>query len=75
MSKPLSEEEINHKLGELNDWMFENDRSVIDNWLLDNPQIDTIWHVARACRTDGPRRDMKLSCLNKMQCKIYIFLL
>lgn len=25
MSKPLSEEKINHKLGELSDWMFEND--------------------------------------------------
>jgi nucleoside-diphosphate-sugar epimerase len=50
-------------------WMFENDRSVIDNWLLDNPQIDTIWHVARACRADGPRRDNETFLLeqNAMQ--------
>ena len=38
-------------------WMFENDASVIDNWFRDNPQIDTVWHVARTCRKVGTRRD------------------
>ena len=38
-------------------WMFENDFSVINNWFIDNPQIDTVWHVARTCRKVGTRRD------------------
>jgi nucleoside-diphosphate-sugar epimerase len=38
-------------------WMFENNASVIDNWFQSNPQIDTVWHVARTCRKVGTRRD------------------
>ena len=38
-------------------WMFENDAEVIHNWFADNPQVDTVWHVARTCRKDGIRRD------------------
>ena len=28
-------------------WMFENDAEIIYNWFVDNPQVDTVWHVAR----------------------------
>tara|TARA_R110000803_G_C11967707_1_gene319409 strand:+ start:1285 stop:1821 length:537 start_codon:yes stop_codon:yes gene_type:complete len=38
-------------------WMFENDASIINEWFNDNPQIDTVWHVARTCRKVGTRRD------------------
>ena len=38
-------------------WMFENDHNIIDEWLEDRPEIDTIWHVARSCRKKGVRRD------------------
>ena len=40
-------------------WMFENDSSVILDWFNDNPQVNTVWHVARSCRTVGIRRDQE----------------
>jgi len=38
-------------------WMFENDQQVIAKWFDENPDIDTVWHVARTCRKKGARRD------------------
>jgi len=38
-------------------WMFENQLDVIQKWFDDHPAIDTVWHVARTCRTVGRRRD------------------
>lgn len=38
-------------------WMFENDKTVIEKWFTDNPDVDTIWHVARTCRQTGVRRN------------------
>ena len=39
------------------EWMFENHPSVIKQWFDDNPDVDTVWHVARTCRQLGTRRD------------------
>ena len=38
-------------------WMFENEFTQIKEWFDGNPQIDTVWHVARTCRKVGLRRD------------------
>ena len=29
----------------------------LKNWFDNHKDIDTVWHVARACRTEGTRRD------------------
>lgn len=38
-------------------------------WFDDNPDVDTVWHVARACRKTGVRRDYKTFTLEKTAMK------
>lgn len=38
------------------DVRFENSND-FDQWFRKHPKVDTVWHVARACRKSGVRRD------------------
>lgn len=38
-------------------WRFDDSQNALDSWFEENPTIDTVWHVARACRETQPRRD------------------
>ena len=38
-------------------WQFQDSAVKLKQWLEDHPDIDTVWHVARTCRTEGVRRD------------------
>ena len=38
-------------------WQFQDSMVELKNWFDNHKDIDTVWHVARACRTEGTRRD------------------
>jgi nucleoside-diphosphate-sugar epimerase len=38
-------------------WRFEDKAEELDEWLAQHNEVDTVWHVARTCRTTGIRRD------------------
>lgn len=40
------------------DVRFENSHE-FERWFQEHPTVDTVWHVARACRKEGTRRDEK----------------
>jgi len=33
-------------------WQFQDSVVELKNWFEKHPEIDTVWHVARACRTE-----------------------
>ena len=37
-----------------------------DQWFKDNTEVDTVWHVARACRALSPRRDFNTFMLEQL---------
>jgi len=45
-------------------WQFEDKVEELDEWLAQHTEIDTVWHVARTCRTTGIRRDAETFLLD-----------